>query len=95
VAAWRATAGVELGAQQAVLDVTHPGGSGTPLTAYRRGLEIIRAATGPEGDLLGCGAPILPSVGLVDAMRVSPDTAPAYEPADGGLRSSAPPVRRS
>ena len=29
---------------------------------------------------LGCGAPILLSVGMVDAMRVSPDTGPSYEP---------------
>jgi alpha-galactosidase len=31
------------------------------------------------------GAPILPSVGLVDAMRVSPDTGPRYEPPAGDL----------
>jgi alpha-galactosidase len=115
------SAGWNWGAEQAVLDVTHPGaaeylsvvfgafrrmgvdyfkldflyagaqagrradGGVTPLAAYRRGLEIIRAATGPESYLLGCGAPILPSVGLVDAMRVSPDTALEYEPADGDL----------
>ena len=29
--------------------------------------------------------PILPSVGLVDAMRVSPDVGPRYEPARGDL----------
>ncbi len=52
--------------------------------AYRRGLELIRAAIG-DAYLLGCGAPILPSVGLVDAMRVSPDVAPTYEPRDGDL----------
>jgi alpha-galactosidase len=52
------------------------------LAAYRRGLELIREAIGPDAYLLGCGAPILPSVGLVDAMRISPDTAPAYEPSD-------------
>ena len=48
--------------------------------AYRRGLHLIRDAIGPESYLLGCGAPILPSVGLVDAMRVSPDIGPQYEP---------------
>lgn len=57
----------------------------TPLAAYRRGLELIREAIGPDSYLLGCGAPILPSVGLVDAMRVSPDTAPHYEPDHGDL----------
>ena len=56
-----------------------------PLAAYRRGLALIREAIGPEPYLLGCGAPMLPSVGLVDAMRVSPDTGPAYEPRGGDL----------
>lgn len=44
------------------------------IAAYRSGLELLRDAAGPDAYLLGCGAPILPSVGLVDAMRVSPDT---------------------
>jgi alpha-galactosidase len=57
--------------------------------AYRRGLRSIRAAIGPDAYLLGCGAPILPSVGLVDAMRVSPDTAPAYEPVGGDMSQPA------
>jgi alpha-galactosidase len=114
-----ARAGFNWKAEQAVLDVTHPGAeeylrtvfctlrrmgidyfkldflyagalagqraddSVTPLAAYRHGMEMIREAIGPDSYLLGCGAPILPSVGLVDAMRVSPDTAPRYEP-DGG-----------
>ncbi|WP_369260515.1 glycoside hydrolase family 36 protein [Streptomyces sp. R35] len=46
------------------------------LTAYRSGIALIREAIGPDSYLLGCGAPILPSIGLFDAMRVSPDTAP-------------------
>lgn len=50
------------------------------LTAYRSGIELIRAAIGPDAYLLGCGAPILPSLGLFDAMRVSPDTAPHRRP---------------
>jgi alpha-galactosidase len=62
-----------------------------PVEAYRRGLRLIRDAIGPEPYLLGCGAPILPSVGLVDAMRVSPDTGPEYEPVQGDL--SQPSVR--
>jgi len=55
------------------------------LEAYRRGLELIRGAIGPEAYLLGCGAPVLPSVGLVDAMRISPDVAPQYESPDSDL----------
>jgi alpha-galactosidase len=46
----------------------------TPITAYRSGLALIRDVMGEDAYLLGCGAPMLPSVGLVDAMRVSPDT---------------------
>jgi alpha-galactosidase len=61
------------------------------LEAYQRGMRLIRDAIGPQAYLLGCGAPILPSVGLVDAMRVSPDTAPYYEPHQGDL--SQPSVR--
>ena len=57
----------------------------TPLTAYRHGLQLIRETVGPDTYLLGCGAPVLPGIGLVDAMRVSPDTGPTYEPADGDL----------
>ncbi len=53
------------------------------LAAYRHGLALVRDAIGPAAYLLGSGAPILPSVGLVDAMRVSPDIDPALEPADG------------
>ena len=59
------------------------------LEAYRRGLELIRDAVGPESYLLGCGAPVLPSVGLVDAMRVGPDTADVREPASGDLSQPA------
>jgi alpha-galactosidase len=62
-----------------------------PVEAYRRGLRLIRDAIGPDAYLLGCGAPILPSIGLVDAMRVSPDTSPEYEPLQGDL--SQPSVR--
>ncbi|CAI9403536.1 glycoside hydrolase family 36 protein [Nocardioides sp. T2.26MG-1] len=46
----------------------------SPVAAYRSGLQLLREAAGPGAYLLGCGAPILPSVGLLDAMRVSPDT---------------------
>jgi alpha-galactosidase len=62
---------------------TEPGISG--VEAYRRGLGIIREAIGPDAYLLGCGAPILPSVGLVDAMRVGPDIGHHFEPLDGDL----------
>jgi alpha-galactosidase len=55
------------------------------VAAYRHGLRVIREAIGADAYLLGCGAPILPSVGLVDAMRVGPDISHSYEPEDGDL----------
>lgn len=115
------TAGSNWGAEQGVLDVTHPGADAylrrvfttfrdtgidyfkidfayagamvgrradpgvTALSAYRRGLALVRESIGDESYLLGCGAPILPSVGLVDAMRISPDTAPEFAPSGGDL----------
>lgn len=60
-------------------------GDVTPVAAYREALRLIRGAIGPQATLLASGAPILPSVGLVDAMRVSPDTGPNYEPVAGDL----------
>ncbi len=56
-----------------------------PNEAYRRGLEIIREAVGPDATLHGCGAPLLPSVGRVDIMRVGPDMAPTVLPKSGDI----------
>jgi alpha-galactosidase len=50
----------------------------SPIAAYRRGLEAIRESVGRDF-VLGCGAPLLPSVGLVDGMRVGEDTAPFWK----------------
>jgi len=63
----------------------------TPVAAYREALRLIREGVGSDAVILGCGAPVLPSIGLVDAMRVSPDTDPSYEPAGGDM--SQPSVR--
>lgn len=57
------------------------------VSAYRWGLGLIRSAIGPDAVLVACGAPTLASAGLVDAMRVGPDIAAAYEPADDLLSS--------
>jgi len=46
--------------------------------AYRQGLEVIREALG-EAYFLTCGAPIFPSLGLCDGMRVGPDVAGNWE----------------
>ncbi|MBC2932955.1 glycoside hydrolase family 36 protein [Nocardioides sp. zg-1228] len=66
------------------------------VTAYRRGLELVRDAVGPHVYLVGCGAPLLPSVGLVDAMRVSPDTFhEGGEDGSTGLRGLMPMAARA
>lgn len=52
----------------------------SPLEAYRFGLQTIRDAIGPEGYILGCGAPLGGSVGLVDSMRISADVKEVWEP---------------
>jgi alpha-galactosidase len=53
----------------------------TAVQAYRRGLELLREVAG-ERFVLGCGAPLLPSVGLVDGMRIGSDVA-AYWGTEG------------
>lgn len=60
-----------------------------PIEAYRRGLQIVRDGAGDEAVVLGCGAPLLPSIGLVDAMRISPDVMPAWEPDLGDISQPA------
>ena len=50
----------------------------TPIVAYRQGLRAIRESVGNDF-VLGCGAPLLPSVGYVDGMRVGEDTAPFWD----------------
>ncbi len=47
--------------------------------AYRNGLKVLREAMGADTFLLTCGAPILPSLGLCDALRVGPDVAGTWE----------------
>ncbi|MBI5034650.1 MAG: alpha-galactosidase [Chloroflexi bacterium] len=51
----------------------------TRAQAVRRGLEIIRETVGDKM-ILGCGAPLGPSVGVVDAMRIGPDVSINWEP---------------
>lgn len=58
-----------------------------PVTAYRAGLRHLRDAIGTRAHLLGCGAPVLPSAGLVDSLRISPDTDSTYLPPDGDMSS--------
>jgi alpha-galactosidase len=68
----------------------------TGVEAYRSGISLIREVVGPDAQLVGCGAPILPSVGLVDAMRVSPDTFhEGGEDGSEGLRGLMPLAARA
>ncbi len=48
-------------------------------------MELIREAAGPDTYLLGCGAPLGPSLGIVDGMRIGTDTAPDWEPKYMGI----------
>jgi alpha-galactosidase len=47
--------------------------------AYRHGLSVLREAMGNDTYFLTCGAPILPSIGLCDALRIGPDVAAEWE----------------
>ena len=60
-------------------------GSLTSSQAYRLGLAHIRSTIGTRAYALGCGAPLLPSVGMVDAMRVSADTGPRWSAFEGDM----------
>jgi alpha-galactosidase len=52
----------------------------TRAVALRRGLAAVREGIGEDAYLVGCGCPLLSAVGIVDALRVSEDVAPFYEP---------------
>jgi len=43
-------------------------------------MEAVREGIGDKTFLLGCGCPFGPAVGIVDAMRIGPDTAPNWTP---------------
>jgi alpha-galactosidase len=70
----------------------------TLAAAYREAIAEMRRAAEPNPFLLGCGAPIGPSVGLFEAMRIGPDVAPRWrsraEDAVVGL-SAAPSARNA
>lgn len=55
-------------------------GPATKAEALKLGLEAIRRGAGEETLLLGCGMPLWPAIGLVDAMRIGQDVAPYWEP---------------
>ncbi|MFI5193622.1 MAG: glycoside hydrolase family 36 protein [Chitinophagales bacterium] len=51
----------------------------TRIEAYRRGMEAIIRGAGPDAILLGCNAPMWPSIGLVNMMRTSNDIDRSWE----------------
>ncbi|WIG61219.1 MAG: Alpha-galactosidase [Ktedonobacterales bacterium] len=57
----------------------------TRASALRDGLRLIREVVGDEVFLLGCGCPLLSAVGIVDAMRIGPDSAPYWGPRYKGV----------
>ncbi len=70
---------------------------------YRDAITLIRRVVGDDVHLLGCGAPMLASIGVLDAMRAGPDTAsfwkddatvpdPSHE---GGLNGLIGPLERT
>ncbi len=70
----------------------------TRAEALTMGIQAVRNGIGDDAYLLGCGCPLAQAVGIVDALRVSPDTAalwsthslrlPGYPDTVPSLRSS-------
>jgi alpha-galactosidase len=58
----------------------------TRAQALRHAYRIIRDAAGPDAYLVACGTPLGPAAGLVDAVRIGPDTAPHWAPRLAGVR---------
>lgn len=58
----------------------------TPAQRMKLGYRLVREAAGEDIFLLGCGSPLGPALGFVDAMRIGPDVAPYwYDPLRIGL----------
>jgi len=51
------------------------------------GLKVLREAAGDDVYLLGCGCPLGPAIGLVDAMRIGSDTHPTWYPEINGIQA--------
>jgi alpha-galactosidase len=65
----------------------------TRAQAFRKGMEAVRQGIGEETFLLGCGCPFGPAIGLVDAMRIGPDTAPNWTPYLWTVKWATPIIR--
>ena len=51
----------------------------------RHGMRLIREEAGKGAFIVGCGMPLSAGIGLVEAMRVGPDTGPYWSKAGGRL----------
>jgi alpha-galactosidase len=51
----------------------------TRIEAYRRGMEAVVRGAGPGAVILGCNAPMWPSLGLVNAMRTGNDLLRSFD----------------
>jgi alpha-galactosidase len=51
-------------------------------TAYRDAISFIRETVGDDVYLLGCGVPMIPSIGVFDGARVGPDVGPFWDNAE-------------
>jgi alpha-galactosidase len=60
----------------------------TRVEAYRRGMEAVLRGAGPGSVILGCNAPIWPSLGLVNVMRTSNDIGRSWDSFSGTAREN-------
>jgi alpha-galactosidase len=67
----------------------------TPAQRVRAGYDAVRRGAGDEAFLLGCGAPLGACIGVVDGMRIGPDVAPWWPPAEGAPFADTAPSTRN
>lgn len=60
--------------------------SRTPAQRVRAGFDAVRRGAGHDAFLLGCGAPLGSTVGVVDGMRIGADVGPWWHVPDGAHR---------
>ncbi len=62
--------------------------SRTPAQRVRAGFDAVRRGAGQDAFLLGCGAPLGATVGVVDGMRIGADVGPWWHAPDGAYRAA-------
>lgn len=60
--------------------------SRTPAQRVRAGFDAVRRGAGDDAFLLGCGAPLGATVGVVDGMRIGADVGPWWHAPEGAYR---------